>query len=259
MNWQIQVTIFVGMALLTTVMCYIFPNASIDTEPGLIMWLPTETSDLEGKEVSISMVEAKTLPIDTTYLKMSYSPKFNFGSAPNWWDELSATLILSGKDRRSLHEPEICLDAQGWVIEKRNPLSIKTKGGDLEVMDLQLRRFVVVDGDYLLDENGERIPLYAHYLYWWVSRDGSTAHTDERVLQTVLDNFLRNQNSRWRYPSVMVHVDPRQNPQEGKKAALERAVSFIQEYAPRFQRSLGAELGNGVSEKGQRAPESLLK
>lgn len=259
MGWQIRIGVFVAMALVATAACYFFPNAGVDPEAGLIMWLPEETMEYQGERVAISRLEAQLLPEDTTYLKMSYSPKFGLLEEARIWDGLSATLILSGTDRRSLHEPEICLDNQGWAIMNRQPIKVQTSGGELEVMDLELRRYLISEGKPVLDQDGNRAFVQAHYVYWWVSKTGSTAHTDKRVLQTVRDNFLYNTNSRWGYPSVMAYADPRLEPGLGSERARSRALKFIADYAPKFQKSLGARLEGDVVEKGSQAPSSLTE
>ena len=249
----VQLLVFGGLAVATLLVCRLFPNASTDPDPGLIMWLPEEVGYLEGKRVSVSAEEASTLPPDTEYLKMAYYPPEDFSNSRQIWDGLSATLILSGTDRRSLHEPEICLDAQGWEIVRRFPITVETSGGPLEVMNLELGRWLIKDGEYEVDENGQKRRLKAHYLYWWVSKNGSTAFTDERVMQTVLDNFLRNKNYRWGYPSVFVYDDFSNSTPESYERARERALSFIHDYAPRFQKSLGAQVKGEVQDKGSTA------
>ena len=52
--------------------------------------------------------------------------------------------------------------------------------------------------------------------------------------------MFRNINDRWGYPSVMVLADLRLPADEGMEEAAQRAFDFIEEYAPKFQKSLGA-------------------
>lgn len=256
MNNAFQIGVFLLLAVLTCIACSLFPNASTDPETGLIMWLPNETQDYVGENVSVSPQEAATLPKDTRYLKMSYRNRFSIEVQRPFWDGLAVTLILAGTDRRSLHEPEICLGAQGWEIEKSVPSSFVTSGGELEVMDLFLGRWLIQDGEYAKDINGDKIRLHAHYVYWWVSKEGSTAFTDKRIMQTVLDNFLRNKNSRWGYPSVFAYVDPNYTVEEGRDLARAKIFTFLRDVAPKFQKSLGAKIGGEVFEKGAVAPLS---
>ena len=250
----LQILIFGGLAFLTLIACHLFPNAATDHEAGLIMWLPDQFGSREGARISVSYQEAKTLPGDTEYFKMSYTPPSEFGSQVNFWDSLSATLILSGTDRRSLHEPEICLDSQGWEIVRRVPVTIDTSGGPLEVMNLELGKWLISAGDYVRDKAGNKVRIRAHYIYWWVSKDSSTAFTDKRVLQTVLDNFLRNKNARWGYPSVFLYADPTKPGAESFKEARQVGLDFVRTYAPKFQKSLGAKVGGEVQEAGRVAP-----
>jgi hypothetical protein len=242
--------VLVSLAAATIILCSWFPNAGRNSQVGLYMWLPEDTFELKGRSVSVSSQEADTLPEDTTYLKMAYLEKFKPPEVARY-RQMSATLILSGNDRRSLHEPEICLDGQGWKIEKREVDVVSTLGGDLEVMTLQLGRWAKKDGDFVTDENGERIRIQAIYVYWWVSAEGSTPHADERVVRTALNNMFRNLNDRWGYPSIMVPVDARFGSQEGLREARKRAFDFVSEYAPKFQKSLGA--NPSIVERGVKA------
>ena len=242
--------VLAGMAVLTILLCSWFPNAGRNSQVGLYMWLPEESFKLEGRSVSVSSQEAETLPKDTTYLKMAYLEKFKSPQVAQH-RQMSATLILSGNDRRSLHEPEICLRGQGWKIEKREVNVVPTVGGDLEVMTLQLGRWAKRGGDVVKDESGERFRIRAIYVYWWVSADGSTPHADERVIRTALNNMFKNLNDRWGYPSIMVPVDARFDSEEGLREARKRAFDFVSEYAPKFQKSLGAD--PSIVERGVKA------
>ena len=253
MKNSIQLSIFGILSVVTLLACRLFPNASTDPEAGLIMWLPSEVGVLKGKRISVSSEEASTLPPDTEYLKMAYNREESFGYQPRFWDGLSATLILSGTDRRSLHEPEICLDAQGWEIVRRVPVTVETSVGPLEVMNLELGRWQIDKGKHVLNSEGNRIRIRAHYIYWWVSKKGSTAFSDKRVMQTVVDNFLRNKNYRWGYPSVFVYADPTQPEEESFEVARKRGLDFVGNYAPRFQKSLGAKIGGEVQNMGRTA------
>ena len=58
--------------------------------------------------------------------------------------------------------------------------------------------------------------------------------------------MFRNVNNRWGYPSVMAYVDLEgadtpEKVAEAEEVARERVFDFIRNYAPMFQKSLGAE------------------
>lgn len=228
---NIQLIVFMVMALVTVGLCHFFPNAATSPESGLVLWLPDEIEGCWSEERELSDAEKKILPPDTTKVSRSYMEK----SLPDdiaRYRALSATLILAGADKRSLHKPEICLVGQGWTITKSEPVKLETKGGKLEVMHLHLARQIQRESD-------EPVSQRAHYVYWWVARDKSTPHSNKRLLISAYNNIFKNINDRWGYPSVMVMTDERYG-EAGHKESIERAYSFIKEHAPSFQKSLGA-------------------
>lgn len=228
---NIQLVVFICMATVTVVLCKVFPNAATSPESGLVMWLPDEIPGCRSVERELSREEKEILPPDTTKLSKSYIEKYLPDNVARY-RALSATLILAGADKRSLHKPEICLPAQGWTITRREPVKLMTTGGELEVMHLYLRRQVQSD-------NGEVAFQRAHYVYWWVARHESTAFSNKRLIISTYNNIFKNLNDRWGYPSVMVMTDERYG-EEGHEEAIQRAYAFIKEYAPTFQKSLGA-------------------
>lgn len=228
---NIQLIVFMAMATTTVVLCHLFPNAATTPESGLVLWLPDEIEGYTSEERELSAEEKKILPPDTTKLSKLY---LETGLPDNVarYRALSATLILAGADKRSLHKPEICLVGQGWTITQSVPVKLKTKGGELEVMHLHLRRQIET-------ESVEPVFQRAHYVYWWVARDKSTPFSNKRLLISAYNNIFKNVNDRWGYPSVMVMTDERFG-ESGQEEAIMRAYKFIKEYAPSFQKSLGA-------------------
>ena len=222
--------------------CMLFPNAAENSESGMILKLPGRDGvpGYLGYERPISMEEKKWLPGDTGILKMLYVPKKSTASDEVEANEegISDSLILSGNDRRSLPRPQVCLRAQGWRIAKKETVTLSVAGQDMKVTDFTLLRKVS-------EEDGTIRNARAHYIYWWIGAKRSTPSDFERILYTVLDNMFRNLNNRWGYPSVLVHVDLEGNktPEEIASAdeeARSRAFSFIEQYAPMFQKLLGA-------------------
>ncbi|NNM30691.1 MAG: exosortase-associated EpsI family protein [Akkermansiaceae bacterium] len=214
-------------------LCHLFPNAATSPETGMILKLPERRSGYLTYEVPVSKEEKKWLPGDTQILKRAYVPSDVFTQEEMHLRVERATLILSGSDQRSLHRPEVCLEAQGWTIEKRVPVTLEVAGEKLEVLDL-----FMVRSDQQPD--GELKKSRGHYVYWWIGKKRSTPWVFWRSLYSFTDNAFRNRNSRWGYPSVQVLVDPAREPAAGEKDAQERAYRFIREYAPMFQKSLGA-------------------
>ena len=237
MNLFTRTSIFAGMALATVIACKFFSDSKTNPVAGVVVWLPNEIFSYEVDTGVMGEEEKKWLPSDTTFLKRVYKEDWLPEQEANF-RALSATLIVAGSDSRSLHRPQVCLTAQHWTIERREVVKLDTEGGPLEVMDFHLVRSVRnADGSVRLDEQGEPLELRAHYVYWWIGPDASTASDEERVWLEVWNSILKGRKERWAYPSVMVWVDNRA--EEGE--ARERAYSFIRKYAPDFQKSLGAQ------------------
>jgi hypothetical protein len=231
MKKHIQQILFIVMAMVTIGLCQLFPNAATTPESGLVLWLPNDIEGHTSEERELSDAEKKILPPDTTKVSRSYLEK-SLPDDISRYRALSATLILAGADKRSLHKPEICLVGQGWTIAKSEPVKLETVGGELEVMHLHLTRQIQAGGE-------EPAFQRAHYVYWWVARDKSTPFSNKRLLISAYNNIFKNLNDRWGYPSVMVLADERYG-EAGNKESIERAYAFIKQHAPSFQKSLGA-------------------
>ena len=235
---------FLTMAAVTVVCCFAFSNPPTNPEAGVVVWLPETIPGHDSEEIVMSAKEKIWLPLDTTYWAMSYRPELA-SKAEQYWKSIKATLIVAGTDSRSLHRPEVCLASQGWAVEKREVVSLETNAGPLEVMDFHLVRLLKDpknNNKVVLNDQGEPLKLRAHYFYWWVGPDHSTPDDKERVWRSTLNSILKGRNERWAYPSVMTQVEYWKG-EEGIREARERAVNFIKEYAPEFQKSLGAKDG----------------
>ena len=207
-------------------------------------WLPEDTSFYKLSFADPDLLrEAQSLNSFGSLgreneLRAAYSEAYDYG--------ISATLIVAGSDSRSLHRPQVCLGAQGWRIGKREVMTIETSGGDLEVMNFHLAMNPKGEnGEGIRDKNGDLVERKANYFYWWIGPDATTASDEKRVWIETWRSILKGRRERWAYPSVMVYV----NPAEGEEAstnACERAISFISEVAPGFQKSLGAKEREGT-------------
>lgn len=236
MNLFWRTGVFIAMALATVVACEFFSDSKTNPVAGVVVWLPDEVFGYEVETGIMGEEEKRWLPADTTFLKRVYTEDW-LPEQEAGFRALSATLIVAGSDSRSLHRPQVCLTAQHWTIEKGEVVKLETSGGPLEVMDFHLVMAVRnEDGSARRDLNGDPLQRRAHYVYWWVGPDASTASYEERVWLEVWNSILKGRKERWACPSVMVWVDERK--EEGE--ARGRAFDFIRKYAPEFQKSLGA-------------------
>ena len=70
-------------------------------------------TDWIGRAVPVSAVERAILPPDTGYSRKNYI------SVQDRAQQVFVSIVLSGRDRTSIHRPELCLVGQGWTIQDR--------------------------------------------------------------------------------------------------------------------------------------------
>jgi Protein of unknown function (DUF3485) len=218
------------LAAATAVVCWMSPEPRTGDDSGVVMALPERVGVFVGRPGIISQVEKDVLPSDTAIVRMMYQTPVH--------DVVTASIILAGSERRSIHRPEVCLSGQGWsVIDERTiPVSIG-QGGKMPVRDLLIEKPVLM-------ESGERRLVRAHYVYWFVGSEVTTPSNWTRMWLSTRDSILRNVNHRWAYPAVMAVVTDGFKPGEigeRKRTAdetLTLITALIQELAPKFQKSL---------------------
>lgn len=141
-----------------------------------------------------------------------------------------STVVLSGGEKRSLHPPDVCLPAQGWVIGGESSLSIDLgNGGKMSATLMSLYRDVE-------SKDGMRLRIRAMNIFWYLGSDGTSCATYQgHVLKTYLDAIFKNINHRWALVSFFV---PIKNSAGGfddplaELSALEDTKKFIQELLP---------------------------
>lgn len=136
----------------------------------------------------MSLAERQLLPPDTIILKKRY-----FDTRER---DLFVSVVFSGKERVSIHRPQICLVGQGRQILDSSVITVPLAGRDpLEVMVLDiLHPVTAADGtDY-------ELPRY--YAYWFVGADRETPYHLERMLWMGMDRVFRNVAHRWAYIAV---------------------------------------------------------
>ena len=108
---------------------------------------------------------------------------------------LYSSIVLSGKERSSIHRPQVCLVGQGNEIVKSTVIQVPLEGREpLDVMVLDMIRRVRV-GDQTVEH-----PQY--YAYWFVGKGRETASHIQRMIWMASDRIFRNVAHRWAYISV---------------------------------------------------------
>ncbi len=176
--------------------------------------------DWVGQNAPVSAVEREVLPPDTGYSRKNYV------SLRDKRDQVFLSIVLSGRDRTSIHRPEICLVGQGWTIRGRTLHEFSVGGRQVPAMLLHIEREVT-------NARGEKVRVPALLAYWFVGADRVVASHWERVFYTSLDRVRHLQAHRWAYVLMQTHAV------DGDAAALKRIDEVLAGTLPRFQEPIG--------------------
>lgn len=230
-----RASILLALCVMTLMLCQFSPVMKGGNEVGVLTELPMVAGSFVGETEQPGDKERELLPADTIIVKRQYHTP---GRSIENRDLAHASLVIAGHDTRSIHRPEVCLDGQGWTITSSTVRTVKMiSGATLRVCDLAIEREVLLP-------DRSKLPLRAHYVYWYVGTDISTPSNLERQLLSLRDSVLRNVNHRWAYPSVMAYVTDNLTPQQSGERRRDDAetvkmiLSLIRSLAPRFQKDL---------------------
>lgn len=228
-----RAVILFALCGMTVLLCQFSPEAKGGDDVGVPPELPMVAGSFVGESEEPGERERELLPADTIIVKRAYRTP---GRPLDQRDLAHASLVIAGNDSRSIHRPEVCLDGQGWTITDSRVREVSLLSGEiLRVRDLAIEREVLLD-------DGTKLPLRAHYVYWFVGGDVSTPSNLERQLISLRDSVLRNLNHRWAYPSVMARVTDNLTPQQSGERArndeetVKMILSLIRSLAPRLQK-----------------------
>jgi exosortase len=178
----------------------------------------------EGQPADITPIEREVLPPDTGFSRKNYVALHDLNQ------RVFLSIVLSGRDRTSIHRPEICLVGQGWTIRDRTTHSfIWPKGAGAPVPATVLR----IEREFT-NARGQPVKVPAYFAYWFVGADKVVASSTERVIATSLDRLRHLQAHRWAYV-VLQTVAP-----DGEAAALARMQAVLDGTLPAFQTPLPA-------------------
>jgi len=165
----------------------------------------------------MAIAEKMLLPPDTVVKKMQYAD-------PVEQRRVYFSIVLSGKDRASIHRPEVCLVGPDSEITHsfvhRVPLS---DGRDLPVRILEM----VIRAR---DREGNTHQFASYYAYWFAGVNRETHSHLQRMIWMAWDRLFRNQSSRWAYLSLAGGRVP------GQTGYLAEIDAFIREAYPALAR-----------------------
>jgi EpsI family protein len=168
-----------------------------------------------GRTAEISAVERAILPPDTGFSRRTYV------SVQNRSHAVFVSIVLSGRDRTSIHRPEICLVGQGWTISSATAHMFDRKGEGGKSLPVTLLRTSLV-------HPGSRQEIRAVMAYWFVNADSVVATHWQRFIRDAWNRLRYGRVDRWAY--VLVQADA----QEGEESALAHIQTILDETLPLF-------------------------
>ena len=163
----------------------------------------------------MTIPERDLLPNDTILVRKRYGN-------PRWQSPIMATIVLSGKDRASIHRPQMCLVGQGHEIGRSYVLEVP-------ISNRAPLKAMVLDMVYKRQEDGQI--QYAHtgyYAYWFVGKDRETPYHLQRLLWMAADRIFRSITHRWAYIALS-------GMQEGEEGEYEGVIKqFIADLYPQL-------------------------
>ncbi len=137
---------------------------------------------------SMSWAEYDALPKDTEFVKSAYTNAAG--------ERMFTSIVLSGRERNSIHRPERCLVGQGNTIMDEYVHEVPMPGRKpLKVM------VAVLERPYNLPD-GKTKTYYSYYAYWFVGQDRETPSHYARMFWLGWDRVVRSVAHRWAYIAV---------------------------------------------------------
>jgi len=172
-----------------------------------------------GRRAEITAVERAILPPDTGYSRKTYvafrDPR----------EQVFLSIVLSGRDRTSIHRPELCLVGQGWTIGGKGDHRFAHPGEPdrtFPVTILRVQREI----------RGPRGKIIVPQLtaYWFVGADVVAGSHGDMFFRDAWQRLTQARADRWAY--VLMQTDA----VDGEAAALTRMQTVLEAALPIFQR-----------------------
>lgn len=128
--------------------------------------------------------EAIALPDSTDIVKKRYRQP---GKSP-----ITASIVLSGSDRSSLHRPIVCIRSQAFTVENDTHIDVPIDGRE----PLQVR---IYD---LASQMQDGKTGHSYFAFWYVGKDRETTSHFKRMFWMGVERLIENEANRWAYVSV---------------------------------------------------------
>jgi hypothetical protein len=183
--------------------------------------LPEHVLNYDSKWMETDEVTLGTLPKDTSFGQRRYKAPDGFS--------MDLRVVLMGRDRTSMHKPQLCLTGQGWHIDDTASAETHVRVQrpfeyDLPVVKLVAHTTALIEG--------QNQQLSGVYVYWYVADDAMSASAlGLQRMYMMASKLLRTGIlQRWAYVSCFAACAPGQ-----EVATFERMKAFIAAGVPEFQ------------------------
>lgn len=166
-----------------------------------------------GRRAEVSAVEREILPADTGFSRR------NFVAVADARRQVFFSVVLSGRDRTSIHRPELCLVGQGWTIAGSEQTNLALPAGrpvlppEVPVSLLHVKR------EFTGPRGRETVPQLVAYFF--VGADGLVGGHAGMVWRDVWNRVRHGRADRWAY--VLLQTDAR----DGEAAARARLGTVL--------------------------------
>jgi len=173
--------------------------------------IPDVCPDCGEKLYTMSWAEYGALPKDTKFVKSVYTNAAK--------ESVFASIVLSGRERNSIHRPERCLKGQGHSIMTEYILKVPLSGRKpLRV------KVALLERPYRTSEGMKT--YYSYYAYWFVGQDRETPSHYARMFWLGWDRIFHSRSHRWAYIAISSERDAT------GKAYEKQIIKFIQQIYP---------------------------
>ena len=164
---------------------------------------------------TMNPAERSMLPPDTGLVRSRY--------VRTSWPPLpvTASIVLSGNDRTSIHRPQVCMVANGYEILDEQVVSIDLQNGSppLDITVLEMTHPGTEDNPS---------PIHIFYAYWFIGKGRLCATHVQRMFWMAYDRIVHGVNHRWAYVAVTGPRDP------GSDAHLQVLADFVARLHPQI-------------------------
>jgi hypothetical protein len=203
-----------ALAITTVLMCWAAPTSATIAEPGVSIALPSLVGDYPGEEMTMSTKERSVFDPGVALVRRRY---FSPGGR-----SITATVVLSGTVKKTLHTPEACLPDAGWNIARREIVPVTLSDG--RKIDASLMH---IFREARLDD-GRVVRVRALHLYWYHGSHGvTTPDYDMHNFISYRDAIFRDMNHRWCQVSFYTMLRPGISGVDGMMGEMEAQEELV--------------------------------